>query len=224
MDAGPEASRTGQGPARWGGRPVDVALRAGVVWPPAFLVVVLVEGALRPGYDPVRLPLSLLELTGRGWIQVTNFVVCGALAVISGWAVGRRLGTRAGAILLAIVGAGLIGAGLFPASPGGGYPPGAAPGSATTDLHDVATLLVFGGLALAALVIAARFIVLGRRGWAAVSVGTALGVAVGFALMIVAFSAPSSLTPIGGLIQRVTVAGGWAWLVAVAVVARRGAS
>jgi hypothetical protein len=200
-------------------RLIHVLLACGIVWPPVFLGVVLVEGATRPAYDAIRLPLSLLALTDAGWTQTLNFILSGCLAIA--FAVGVRLlgprWPRAGATLLALVGVGLTGAGLFTASPGGGYPPGVRAGSSGTDLHDVATLLVFGGLIAAALVFGRWFAREGRRGWAGASFLTAGLVAIGFVLMIAAFSARNDLSPVGGLIQRVTVAIAWTWLVLLAL-------
>jgi hypothetical membrane protein len=200
-------------------RLIHLLLACGIVWPPVFLGVVLVEGATRPAYDAIRLPLSLLALTDAGWTQTLNFILSGCLAIA--FAVGVRLlgprWPRAGAALLALVGVGLTGAGLFTASPGGGYPPGVRAGSSGTDLHDVATLLVFGGLIAAALVFGRWFAREGRRGWAGASFLTAGLVAIGFVLMIAAFSARNDLSPVGGLIQRVTVAIAWTWLVLLAL-------
>jgi Protein of unknown function (DUF998) len=194
-------------------------LACGIVWPPVFVGVVLVEGATRPAYDAIRLPLSLLALTDAGWTQTLNFILSGCLAIgfaVGVWLLGPGL-PRAGAALLALVGVGLIGAGLFAASPGGGYPPGVRAGSSGTDLHDVATLLAFGGLVAAAAVFGRWFARTGRRGWAGASFLTAGLVAIGFGLMIAAFSTRSDLTPVGGLIQRVTVVIGWTWLMLLAL-------
>jgi hypothetical protein len=42
-----------------------------------FVAVVLIEGALRSGYNPVYHTGSELELGERGWIQRANFFVVG---------------------------------------------------------------------------------------------------------------------------------------------------
>src|SRR5579863_6085784 len=39
----------------------------------------LITGALRPGYDSLRIPISSLEAGPQGWIQITNFIVFGVL-------------------------------------------------------------------------------------------------------------------------------------------------
>ena len=35
----------------------------------------------RSGFDPTRHPLSLLSNGEEGWIQIANFLVCGALVI-----------------------------------------------------------------------------------------------------------------------------------------------
>jgi hypothetical protein len=81
----------------------------------------------------------------------------------------------------------------------------------------VATLLVFGGLVAAAAVFGRWFARQGRRGWAGASFLTAGLVLIGFGLMIAAFSGRNDLSPVGGLIQRVTVVIAWTWLVLLAL-------
>jgi hypothetical protein len=49
--------------------------------PALFVAVVLVEGAIRPGYDPLHHFGSELSLGSGGWIQVTNFIVTGLLVL-----------------------------------------------------------------------------------------------------------------------------------------------
>jgi hypothetical membrane protein len=200
-----------------------VLLLCGAIGASLFVVVALVEGALRPGYDAIRLPISLLSLSDQGWIQTFNFRMCGALMVI--FAVGLWLrtsswGTEAklGAAFVALFGLGLVGAGLFPADPGGGYPPGARVGSTDTGtLHDVASLVVFVSLAVAAGSYGRAFAFRGKQVWAWYSVATAALVVICFALMFYAFFGRNDLTPVGGLIQRAVVLVGWLWVTLLAI-------
>src|SRR5262245_19979914 len=62
-----------------GSRPalLAVSLIIGVVGPLLFIVVFLLEGATRSGYDPVRYPVSSLSIGTRGWIQAANFLMVG---------------------------------------------------------------------------------------------------------------------------------------------------
>ncbi|MBE1484431.1 putative membrane protein [Plantactinospora soyae] len=54
-------------------------LGCGAVAPGLFILVFLVDGATRAGYDPTYHPVSALSLGPRGWIQITNFVLTGLL-------------------------------------------------------------------------------------------------------------------------------------------------
>src|SRR2546428_14086943 len=56
-------------------------LYAGVVGPLLFIAVFLIEGATRPGYNPWRMYVSQLGTGPGGWVQVVNFLVCGALGL-----------------------------------------------------------------------------------------------------------------------------------------------
>jgi hypothetical protein len=214
-------------PAERRDRIAGILILGGVIGPPLFVLVFLIEGAIRPGYDPIRLPVSLLALTDRGWIQTASFLVCGALSV--GLAVGLDLRAdqsgqlpRLGRILVAAFGLGLIGAGVFPTGPGGGYPPGVSE-SASTDVtaHDVATLVIFASLAVAALITAPTAFRAGHGSWGAASAVVGLLVIAGFVLMVAAFSARNGLSPIGGLIQRLTIVVGWGWLTVLSLRATR---
>jgi hypothetical protein len=191
-------------------------LTGGVIGPVLFVVVFLVEGWTRSGYDPMRMFVSLLSLGDVGWQQIANFLVSGTL--IFGGAVGLRmvmregLGSRWGPILIGLAGVGMVLAGLFATDPGYGYPPGTPLGmpettSARGTSHDLASLLVFGGLAVAMLVLARRFSGEGGR-WALYSRVSAVAVVVGLPLAFV-------LTDVTGLLQRVTIVVALGWVAQV---------
>ena len=61
----------------------DVLLLVGVVAAVVFVVVLFIEGALRPGYEPSYHRGSELELGERGWVQRTSFFVIGDPAGVS---------------------------------------------------------------------------------------------------------------------------------------------
>jgi hypothetical protein len=113
-------------------------LLAGVVAGPSFFAIVLAQAFARQGFDLVRLPLSLLSMGDAGWIQRTNFVASGALALMCALAM-RRLRSFVGSllpILIAIYAAGLVVAGIFSPDAALGFPPGAPEGvPATQSLH-----------------------------------------------------------------------------------------
>ena len=69
-------------------------IREGAAKRGLFLAGSLVQAFTREGYDLGRHPISLLSLGDLGWLQVTNFVVTGALYVAC--AVGLRRALRPG--------------------------------------------------------------------------------------------------------------------------------
>ena len=197
-------------------------LLAGVIGPVFFVVVFLIEGWTRPGYDPTRMFVSGLSLTDAGWQQIANFVITGLLflAAAVGW---RRSmpdgpGSRWGPVLIGLAGLGLVGAGVFVTDPGYGYPPGTPGGFPTestlhSSLHQGASILVFGGLPVAMLVMARRFRGEGSR-WTAYSVASAIG-------MVVAFLAAFAFLDVTGLMQRLSIIIGFGWVARVSWRLRR---
>jgi hypothetical membrane protein len=187
-----------------------------------FILVLLVEGATRPGYDAWRMAGSALSLSDRGWMQIANFIVGGLL--ILGFAVGvrqtlgRGRGAAWGPILLAIAGMGLIIAGIFVTDPAFGYPPG-TPGGPTlhTTWHGalhffLGGLAFFIGLSAACFVFARRFASDPHwRGWVALSV-TAGVIVLAF---LVAYAVVAASVPGGGsagFLERISIITGLAWI------------
>jgi hypothetical membrane protein len=198
-----------------------ILLACGVLGPLLFVVVFLVEGATRPGYSAWRHFVSSLSLGPQGWVQIANFLVCGALVVA--FAIGLRRALFPGAastwgpILVGIFGLCLIGAGVFTTDPLLGYPPG-APSTPTWRgaLHEFLSLIAFIALPAACLVLARRFA--GDpawRGWAAYSIATAILVVVFFIAADVAANAGPNAP--AGLFQRLSIIIGWGWIALVAL-------
>jgi hypothetical membrane protein len=181
-----------------------------------FVAVFLVEGALRADYDPLRHPVSSLQLTERGWIQTASFVITGLLFLAFAVGVRRAAGGWALPLFLGCVAVGLIGAGAFRTYPIAGYPPGAAEGMDTLGLlHDVFSMGVFLGLPIACLIAAYRGLM------RLVSIVTAL------AFLATFFAASAGFVengPYGGLWQRVCLLIGWGWLSALALTLMSGLS
>ncbi|HEY8870655.1 MAG TPA: DUF998 domain-containing protein, partial [Candidatus Limnocylindrales bacterium] len=50
-------------------------LASGVIGPVLFFVMFLIEGAIRPDYDPMRVFVSQLSLGDQGWLQIATFVI-----------------------------------------------------------------------------------------------------------------------------------------------------
>jgi hypothetical membrane protein len=103
-------------------------LVSGAVAGPLFIAVVLVQAYTRDGFDPARHPLSSLALDDLGWLQIANFLVCGALTLAGAAGLRRAMapgqGSTWGPRLVGLGGAALIVAGVFPTDPANGYPVG----------------------------------------------------------------------------------------------------
>jgi hypothetical membrane protein len=199
-------------------------LTFGVVGPPLFVAVFLVEESTRSGYSVMRNQVSALGMTSLGWMQETNFLVYGLLML--GFAIGvqralrRGRGAVAGPLLFGIYGAALVVAGLFVTDPGNGYPPGAAtPPKPTTHglIHGGAGGIVFLSLTIVIFVMSRRFAAdPGGRQWMVYSITTGFVVMVSFVLSVGPWF-PSTL----GLFQRIAIISGWFWVAMVAARFRR---
>ena len=203
---------------------------AGVLGPVLFIVVFVVEGAVRSGYDPVRMQVSYLSLGDRGAIQVASFLVTACILGVFAVQLRGRLrsaggqGARGVPIAVGCTALGLLLAGLFSTMPAFGYPPG-TPDSfpaaipPTAYLHVTGAVLFFGGVIAAPALMARRFRTSGAMAWAVYSVATAVIVAVSFA----ASSANSTGRPFvpeaAGLLQRIAIVAGLAWMAALAALA-----
>src|SRR5713226_2478320 len=141
-------------------------IACGAIGPLLFIIVLLIEGATRPGYSAWHNYGSSLSLSDQGWMQIANFLVCGLLTLC--FAVGLRQvlrqgkGSVWGPILLGVFSLGLIVAGLFVTDPNLGYPPGtgthrSGPQTLHGTVHGVAGLIVFSAVAAASFVLARRF-------------------------------------------------------------------
>ncbi|MGI5128915.1 DUF998 domain-containing protein [Pseudonocardia sp. CA-107938] len=198
-------------------------LACGMVAGPLFVIAFLVAGALRADYSPLRHPVSSLAIGDAGWTQAANFLVTGLLVLA--FAVGlRRSGSgRWLPVLVGLVGIGLLGAGLFTCDPINGYPPGTPLAPVPTvrgTLHRAFSALVFLGLPIAALVAARGE---HRRGFARYGLVSAVAFLALFVLAALGFAQQPVLLPVGGLLQRLCLVVGLAWLTVLAVDRARGA-
>lgn len=186
------------------------------------LVVSGVDGATRPGYEPMRHWISHLALGDRGWLGVANLVVSGTLLAASSFGLRRALDPRRAAWwaarLVLLAGIGLVVSGVFPIDPGLNYPPGAqATHSLTGTVHDLAAIVVFSSLAGAS-------VLLGRslrdvRGAAffgqVIAAVVVLSIIVCSALVALDYAGALPHAP-SGFMERVAVFVGLAWFGAVA--------
>src|SRR5438270_12856077 len=63
-------------------------IAGGAIGPLLFIIVLLIEGATRPGYSAWHQYGSSLSLGPGGWMQIVNFLVCGLLTLC--FAIGLR--------------------------------------------------------------------------------------------------------------------------------------
>ncbi|ACZ88404.1 DUF998 domain-containing protein [Streptosporangium roseum] len=180
-------------------------LGCGIAAGPLFLAVGVIQGLTREGFDFTRNAISQLSLGDLGWIQVTNFVITGALLIAG--AIGTRRALHGGPggtwapRLVAVFGASFLVSAVFAADPGAGFPIG-TPEGPTGSISTNGAVHMFGGmigyLALCAafVVLARRFSAQGRRGWAVASRIVPVAVLAGFAgsaASVLAFSAGAAL-------------------------------
>ena len=196
-------------------------LACGIIGPLLNVVVLLILGAMRPGYNAWQVPDSSLELGMGGWIQITNYLITGAL--LFGFAIGLRRVLRTGRgsiwgpILLGLYGLSFIGAGIFVTDPVLGYPAGASNiPTAHGTFHDLFGQLQFISLSVACFVLARRDAANpARRGWALYSFATGLLVAVSDVAFVLTFELLGGGPT--GLIERIGIIGSCIWIALLAL-------
>lgn len=212
---------TGQEECAPGTRVTKSLLGYGVLAGPFYVIVVLVQALIRPGFSLAHDDASLLSNGSLGWIQIANFVVTGLMVIACAVGLRRALASgRAsvwGPILLGVYGLGLICAGIFVADPMYGFPPGSAAGRPTVItghgmLHIVAAGIAFLCLVAACFVFSRRFAAEHRRGWTWFSRATGVAFLAAFAGL-----ASGSNSPVVVLAFWAALILAWAWLGALAV-------
>jgi hypothetical protein len=168
----------------------------------------LIAGLIHPTYNAVTDFVSELSRGDFGWLQIINFLLFAAALMIFAlgifWGVRRGPGSVAGAALFAIMGAGFIVSGLAVTD--------AHTSTVQTPagtLHNISALPEFAGLIAACFVFSRRF----RGGMRAYSIASGVFVLVFF------FATPLLGIPFGivGLLQRILIIGGWAWITVLAL-------
>jgi hypothetical protein len=207
----------------------EFLLLCGVIGPLLFYVVLLIEGATRPGYNAIQMQGSYLALTDQGWEQIANFLVCGSLIIAFAIGLHRIWPTGKASVwgprLVGLFGLGLVIAGVFVTDPGDGYPPGAPingiPYTWHGWVHGINGLLLFNVvLPAACFVLARRFAADPQnRRWATYSwlTGALILVISISSTIALPFAENAGFPVVDGLIQRVEIIIGWVWLALTAL-------
>jgi len=197
-----------------------LAALAGMIGPVLFVATFTIEGWLRPGYDAVAMYISELSLGSRGWVQITNFVVFGALLLAFARGVAVELpdgkASRAGPILLAIIAGAFILSGPFVMDPATTVPEELSlPGL----VHLVLGAVVFSLFPASCFVLWRRF----REDpkwrwirWWTLAAATVVTLAV-VVQLVVRTTPPAPPHAWAGIIQRTAILTYMAWLFAFAV-------
>ncbi len=196
---------------------VQIFLWCGVLIAPVFISIFLLEGWMRPDYQPLRQAVSALSIGPRGWIQRANFFITAALAL--GYMLGLWLTQHglalADPILVGIFGVGLLGAGRYVTDRTGIHTLQASPKQRSRSgvLHDLFSLPVFAALLIDCMVRTYLFSVSSEYWWALYSFVSGLLLLVFFFLAGAGFAGRHRF---GGLMQRISIISGWVWLSVVA--------
>lgn len=158
-----------------------ILLLCGAIAGPLFLLTLLIQDYMRPGFDPRLDMLSLLSLGDWGWVQITNFVLAGVLNLLYAAGLWRRLHPgRAGTwgpLLIGAYGLGLVTVGIFRTDPANGFPAGALASTGPSwhgAIHALGALFVFMMLAAALAVFVRFFLARKERGWAGYCLASAV--------------------------------------------------
>jgi hypothetical membrane protein len=191
---------------------------AGMLGPLMFTATFTIEGWLRPGYDARRMFISALSLGPRGWIQIVNFMFLGITLVVFSRSVAAAIregrASRAGHVLLTIVGTALFVSGPFVMDP-----MGTVREQTTVHgiLHGIFGAVVFSLTPVVCFVFWRRFHTDTNwrtlRGW---TLGAAVMIAIAVVLLRIGTPSPpesgNALTSWIGLIQRAALVTFLAWV------------
>ena len=200
-------------------------LLCGALAGPFFVTAFTVIGAARQGYDWRRHPVSSLAIGRHGWRQRTNFILAGVLYLSAAAGLARcdrrRIGPCAVPALIGGAGVGLIGSGLFVTDYVGGppRPVAAAPTRPTRAgrIHNLCGIPVFAGIPIAGLASATTAVRRRDYRWACYSAGSSTVMAGSFVLVGAAIRRQSHLRGKSGILQRISIATGLAWLSALSL-------
>ena len=205
-----------------------VLLLCGAIAGPFFTLSWFLQGLGRADYDPMRYAISSLSIGEFGWMQIITFIITGSLILAFGMELRQLLwgpsGSVWGPLLIILLGIGLIGAGIFVTNPLNGYPPGTPiiPTDRTAHgiLHDLFGIPFFLGLPITCFVFARFFDRHGEHSWSLYSRLSGIGMFAVFFVARLGFRLLPTYPDLAanfGLLQRITVTIGLAWLTLLAV-------
>jgi hypothetical protein len=182
-----------------------------------FEISVLVQGLTRHGLRITHDDASLLSNGPLGWIQITAFLVAGAMIIAAAVGLRRAVPGRWAPRLLAVYGAGLMAAGIFRADPADGFGPGAPAGKAVHvswhgDGHLIAASIGFAAIIAACFVLARQYSRTGHRGLAVYSAITGTAFLAAFAGVTTGSSSPAIVVPFYAGVLAV-----FAWIAVISV-------
>ncbi|SFT96964.1 Protein of unknown function [Arthrobacter sp. ov118] len=182
-----------------------------------FVSVFTVLGWLQPGYSSASMFVSELSLGPFGWVQILNFVLTGTLVLAFGRGLAAHFSTgaasRAGPVLVQILGASLIVSGPFTTDRSAMFEQASISGI----VHGVFGALVFTCAPLICFVFYRRF----RRdavwhpmaGW---TLAAGVVLILGVVLLKTSQQPDSGLFEWKGLVQRILLVTFMAWIFTVA--------
>jgi uncharacterized protein DUF998 len=208
-------------PTAEGGR-VGLAAVAGMCGAVLFVSVFTVYGWLFPGYSPTGMFVSELSLGPYGWIQILSFVLTGALMLAFGRGLAAYFSTgaasRAGPVLVQVIGASLMLSGPFVTDPSSMFGQASVHGV----VHGIFGAVVFTFAPLSCFVFHRRFrtdaVWRPLAGW---TLAAGVVLTVGIVLLKISQQPGSNLFEWKGLVQRVILVTFMTWIFAVAFRLRR---
>ena len=175
-------------------------LTCGVVGTVLFLIIYLIEGVTRPGYNAWQQTISALSHGPGGWIQQLNFALCGVSVLWSAFVWRKILAGGVCAtwypIIRGIEGVGLLAIAIFTQDP----------------LHTVFLVVIVEAMTISLFVIARRFWTYPLwRGWMAFSLACGLLPMVLMPIFGIALNPHSAFAAYAGLIERLATNADTLW-------------
>jgi hypothetical protein len=171
-----------------------------------FPIIYTIEGAIRPGYDPLRDTISSLAFGPTGQIQQLDFALCGIGILVMAFAWRKILAGGVCAtwypIIRGIEGLGLIAIAIFSVDP----------------LHTAFMIMILTAMSLGLFVIARRFWKRQQwHGWATFSVACGLWPMVVMPFFGIALGSHGALSGYAGLFERLATNADTLWSLALVV-------